>query len=106
MFIYLSIFDLQTQNMNSEKQGIKVLHIAPSSEGYEEVILLANRVNRTNHLSVIEKENGKVYFTGGFIITNTPEIRKVLDSIPKDQQYQFVKDFKVDPFATFYLDEN
>lgn len=91
--------------MNKKIEGIKVLHITPSSNGYEQVTLLANRYSLKNHLAVIKYKNEEVFMTGGFIITDTPEIRKVLDSIPKDQQYQFVKDFKVDPFVDFYYDE-
>lgn len=42
--------------------------------------------------------------TGGFLINDTTEIRKILDSIPKDKQYEFIKYFKMDPFAKFYLE--
>lgn len=83
---------------------MKVLHITPSSNGYEEVTLLANRVNETNHFAVIEKD-GEERMTGGFIITNTPQIRAMLDSIPKSEQYQFVHDFKVNPFVKLYFEE-
>ncbi len=61
---------------------MKGLHITPDSIGYEEVVLLANRINRKNHLSAVEK-NGEQFMSGGFIIKDTPEIRLVLDSIPK-----------------------
>lgn len=81
---------------------MKVLHITPATNGYEKVSLLANRVSKTNHLLAIEK-NGEQFMTGGFIINDTPEIRAVLDAIPKEKQYQFVADFKKDPFVKFYL---
>ena len=83
---------------------MKVLHITPSSNGYEEVTLIANRVNRTNHFSVIEKD-GEQFMTGGFLINDTPLIRTVLDIIAPDKQYEFVKDFKMQPFVKFYLEE-
>lgn len=83
---------------------MKILHITPSSNGYEEVILLANRMNRTNHMSVIEKD-GERFFTGGYLINDTPEIRQMLDAIPKDQQYKFVHSFKQDPFVKPYYEE-
>ena len=83
---------------------MKVLHISPSSNGYENATLIANRVNSTNHLSVIEINNEQ-FMTGGFIISDTPEIRKVLDSIDKDKQYDFVKDFKIEPFVKSYYEE-
>jgi len=80
---------------------MKILHITPNSNGYEEVNLLANKYSHKNSMAVIEK-NGKTLFTGGFIINDTPEIRKVLDSIDKEKQYDFVKDFKQNPFVKFY----
>lgn len=83
---------------------MKILHITPNNYGYEEVTLIANRVNETNSLSVIEK-NGKIFWTGGFLINDTPEIRRVLDSIPKEKQYEFVRAFKMDPFVKFYFEE-
>jgi hypothetical protein len=75
---------------------MKILHITPSSNGYEEVELLANRISRTNSLAAIRK-NGEVYYTGGFLINDTPSIRKMLDNIPRNEQYAFIKDFKMDP---------
>ena len=83
---------------------MKILHITPETNGYEEVDLIANRVNKTNSFAVIEK-NYKQFMTGGFLINDTPEIRKVLDSIPKEEQYSFVKSFKMEPFAKFYFEE-
>lgn len=80
---------------------MKVLHITPSSDGYEEVTLLANRVSKNNQLKLIKKD-GVEYMTGGFILNSTPAIRDVLDRIPKEAQYEFVKQFKVDPFVKFY----
>lgn len=84
---------------------MKILHITPSTDGYEEVTLLANRVNRRNSLSVIE-QNGQLFMTGGFLIKDTPQIRSVLDSMPKKDQYKFVYDFKVDPFVKCYWAED
>jgi len=83
---------------------MKILHITPSSNGYEEVTLLANRMSHKNHMAVIEK-NGERFFTGGFLIKDTPEIRQVLDAIPKENQYKFVHSFKQDPFAKSYFEE-
>lgn len=84
---------------------MKILHITPSTNGYEEVTLIANNVNKTNNFSVIEKD-GEKFMTGGFLINDTPQIRKVLDAIPKKEQYAFVKDFKMDPFVKFYLEDD
>jgi hypothetical protein len=80
---------------------MKILHITPSSNRYEEVILLANKYSRKNSMAVIEKK-GKIFLTGGFLINDTPDIRKVLDSIDKSKQYEFIKNFKQNPFAKFY----
>lgn len=83
---------------------MKVLHITPATNGYEEVVLLANAINKTNNLAAIEKD-GQQFMTGGFLINDTPKIREVLDAIPKDQQYEFIKDFKMNPFVKFYLED-
>lgn len=90
--------------INSKKERMKILHITPATNGYEEVDLIANQVSETNSFAVIEK-NGQQFMTGGFLINDTPEIRKVLDSIPKEKQYDFIKDFKMDPFVKFYFEE-
>ena len=82
---------------------MKILHITPSSEGYEEVTLLANRYNEKNHLAVIEK-NGEQFITGGFLIHDTPMTRAALDEIPKDFQYVFVQSFKSEPFVKSYFE--
>jgi len=79
------------------------LHITPSSKGYEEVTLVANRISESNRLTAIERD-GERFMTGGFIINDTPEIREVLNKIPPEKQYEFVKSFKQDPFVKFYLD--
>jgi len=83
---------------------MKILHITPTSNGYEEVTLLANRINRKNHLALIKKD-GVEFMTGGFLINDTPHIRKVLDAIAPEHQYQFVKDFKMNPFAMCYYED-
>lgn len=85
---------------------MKILHITPSSNGYEEVTLLANNYSRKNSMAVIEKE-GKTLFTGGFLINDTQEIREVLDKIEKSKQFEFIKQFKQNPFAAaYYTDED
>jgi len=83
---------------------MKILHITPRSNGYEEVTLLANRVSKKNHMHMIEKD-GEKFFTGGFLISDTPEIRDVLDAVPIESQYDFVRSFKCDPFKKSYYDE-
>lgn len=83
---------------------MKILHITPKTNGYKEVELLANAVNKNNSLAVIKDEEG-LKMTGGFLINDTLEIRKVLDSIEKDKQYEFIQSFKMDPFVKFYYEE-
>jgi len=80
---------------------MKVLHITPKTNGYEEVELIANRIDEHNSFHAIEI-NGKKAMTGGFIINDTAQIRKVLDSIPKEEQYEFVKSFKMEPWEKMY----
>lgn len=82
---------------------MKILHITPSSNGYEEVTLLANRYSKNNHMAAIEKE-GEQFITGGFILEDTPLVREALDLIPKDAQYEFVKAFRQEPFEKSYYE--
>lgn len=84
---------------------MKILHITPSSNGYEEVELIANQISRKNNLAAITK-NGVEYMTGGFLVNDTSRIRQILDAIPREEQYDFVKEFKMDPFVKFYLEES
>jgi len=83
---------------------MKVLHITPSTDGYEEVTLLANRVSRTNGFAVIEKE-GEKFYTGGYILQDTPDIRACLDILPKELQFKFVRNFRSEPYAKSYFEE-
>ncbi len=83
---------------------MKILHITPSSNGYEVVKLIANRISQTNHLALIEKD-GKEFMTGGLIISDAPAIREALDRIPKNEQYEFAVLFKLDPFVKDYLEK-
>ena len=75
---------------------MKVLHITADNNGYEIVELIKNKISEKNNLALIKKE-GKEYMTGGFIIKNTPQIKNILDTIPKEKQYQFIKDIKLTP---------
>ena len=84
---------------------MKVIHIAENTDGYEIVTLLANNVNRHNSFTVIENDDGKIFYSGGFIINDTPRIRAIFDAIPKEDHYKFAREFKSDPFARPYLEE-
>ncbi len=83
---------------------MKILHITPNSNGYEEVELIANRISHKNPLALILKD-GEELMTGGYLINDTPEIRATLDSMPRDKQYDFVQMFKKNPFVKAYFDE-
>ncbi len=83
---------------------MKILHLTPSTNGYEEAILISNRVSKTNWLAVIEKD-GKQFITGGLFMPDLPIIREALDRIPKNEQYTFAVLFKVDPFVKDYLEK-
>lgn len=83
---------------------MKILHLTPRSDGYEEVTLIANRYSRTNHLAVVEK-GGSQFITGGIMLPDLPIIREALDLIPKNEQYEFCVLFKMDPFVKDYLND-
>lgn len=103
IFHYI-FYHITHTSFNFLKIVIEILHITPSSNGYQKVKLLANRLNKTISLAVIEI-NGVPYMTGGYLINDTPEIRKILDNISPEGQYEFVKSFKNEPFASFYYEE-
>jgi hypothetical protein len=84
---------------------MRILHITPSTNGYESVELLANRIDRNNSFAAIRKD-GVDFMTGGFLLNDTPQIRAVLDAIPKEEQLNFVRSFKMDPFVKSYLNED
>lgn len=81
---------------------MEILHITPSTKGYEKVTLLANKISKTNGFSAIEKD-GEQFATGGFLINDSPQIRAALDAIPIEKQYEFVKEFRSVPFLKPYL---
>ena len=83
---------------------MKILHITPSDNGYEVVDLISNKIDKNNGFSLIKKD-GVLFMSGGFKINDTPEIRAVLDAMPKDKQYEFIKSFKMDPWAKAYASE-
>lgn len=83
---------------------MKILHITPSSNGYEEVELIANRYSKNNHMAVIKKE-GEEHFTGGFIVEDNFINRTWLDKVTRDKQYDFIKSLRQEPFTKAYYKE-
>ena len=59
--------------------------------------LVSLYVDETNRLSVIEKD-GVEYMTGGIMVPITPRIKVVLDSIPREEHYEFLKDLRNTPY--------
>jgi hypothetical protein len=82
---------------------MKILHITPATDGYEEVDLVANRISDSNHLALIER-NGEKFMTGGILLEDCPEIRGILDGFPKKEQYHIAYKFRIEPFAKSYAD--
>lgn len=82
---------------------MKVIHITPSTDGYEVVDLVANKVSPRNRLAVIKKD-GTLYYTGGIILSDDPIVRKVLDPLPKNDQYAVASMFKYTPFVKEYYE--
>ncbi len=83
---------------------MKILHITPSSNGYEEVELVANRISRKNGLVLIRRD-GIEFMTGGYLMHDNPVTRKALDQIPKNEQYEFMIFFRSEPFVKDYHEE-
>ena len=83
---------------------LNVLHVSQNSNGYERVKLIANRVNKTNHLAVIEKD-GEIHYTGGFLFPDTAGIRKLFDVYPRKNHYAFASLLRVEPFVKDYYEE-
>jgi hypothetical protein len=76
---------------------MKVYHVTPSSDGVEIVDLITLNVNKTNSLSVIEVD-GVEHMTGGIIVPITPRTKVVLDTMPKEEHYEFLKDLRNTPY--------
>lgn len=83
---------------------MKILHITPESNGYEEVTLLANRFSEKNHLAVIQK-NGEEFITSGFLIEDNLVNRTWLDKVAKEKQYDFIKSLRTQPFVKEYFNQ-
>lgn len=77
---------------------MNVLHLSPSHNGYQVVKLLKNRISEKNQLGLIVLD-GKEMMTGGLLLKDTPEIRKILNFIPKEKQYEIIRDIKETPFC-------
>lgn len=83
---------------------MEVIHITPSTDGYEIVTLLANKISPKNGLSLIEKD-GEQFMTGGLIFSNTSNIRGILDNIPKNLHYKIMLELKITPWVRSYASE-
>lgn len=83
---------------------MQVLHVAQNTK-LEKVKLLANKINRNNHLTAIERD-GKVEYTGGFVFYDCEAIQQVFAAKPKSMtDYEFARILKQDPFIRLYLEE-
>ena len=82
---------------------MKVLLIDPSG-GYEEAVLISNKVSPNNSLAVVEIK-GKRYFSGGYILKDSPEIREILNELTPKKQLSLVKMFKDTPYVKQYLED-
>jgi len=76
---------------------MNVYHVTPSTDGVEIVKLISLYVDENNHLSLIEKD-GIEYMTGGIMVPITPRIKTVLDCIPKEEHYEFLRDMRNTPW--------
>jgi len=83
---------------------MKVLHITLITDGYEEVELIANAVSPTNSLAVISIDEA-LYFTGGIILQDTPDIRILLNSIEKQYLYRTMLQVMTKPYIKQYYKE-
>lgn len=83
---------------------MEVLHVTGEMTTYEVVKLIANNVSKTNNLTVIEK-GGKVLMTGGHILTDTPQNRKIIESLEGVGLYNRLTEFRNDPFVKKYYEE-
>jgi len=82
---------------------LRALHIPQCNndgKGYEVVTIIANQVSETNRMTVIKKDgDDKVYITGGFLIEDNPDNRKVLDMIEPDRQWKFLWNFRKEVYV-------
>jgi hypothetical protein len=84
---------------------VAALHFTPSTNGYEEVFIIANRVSEKNHLTLIQKrDDGKRYITGGLLFPATSAVRAVFDRLDRKDQYKLALELKTEPWAKMYAD--
>ena len=84
---------------------VYALHVAENGRGYERVKVLANRVNEKNNLAVIEK-NGEIFYTGGYLFSDTSTLYKLFDKIPKCKHYEFATLLRTKPFVKDYFEKD
>lgn len=83
---------------------MNVLHITGQATTYEVVELIANRTSRSNHFAVIKKDD-KILCTGGHIIKDTPEHRKIIDILSGEGLYNRLTEFRNAPYIKSYYEE-
>ena len=75
---------------------MKILHLTPNTNGYEEAVLIHSRISDTNHMALIEVD-GKEYMTGGFLLIDNGFNRTLLDDTPPDFQYDLIRSLREKP---------
>jgi hypothetical protein len=77
---------------------MKVLHITPTTDGYEEVTLLKSRISKTNGFALIEKD-GEQFMTGGFLLVDNIVNRTALKRVIKELHYSFIQSLREVPYV-------
>lgn len=77
---------------------MKILHLTPNTNGYEEAVLLHSHISETIQMAQIEV-NGEMFMTGGFLIIDNETNRKLLDVYPKEKQYSLMVSIRSKPYV-------
>ncbi len=77
---------------------MKILHLTPSTNGYEEAVLLRSHYSENNQMALIEV-NGEQFITGGFLLIDNGFNRTLLDDTPPDFQYDLIRSLREKPYV-------
>lgn len=81
------------------------LLLSNDGEGYQKYLLAANRISKKNGFHLVVNKNGEPEIGGAMIIQDTPDVRNILDNIPKEKQYDIMVQVRHPEYAKLYWSE-
>ena len=84
---------------------MKALLICDNKNGYEDVTIVANRIDRNNGFHLIVDCDNKLLMGGGMLFEDTEINRRIFDSFPKDEVYKVAQGLRLEPHKISYFKE-